>query len=160
LTRLHVGDAAPDFDLTDQEGTSWRLKDLSGKRVILYFYPADDTAGCTTQACDFRDARDDLVASGYVILGVSPQNQASHDAFAHKYGLNFPLLVDERSEIARRYGAVAEDADGQATRPRVKRSTFVIDEKGTILEALYGVKARGHVDSLTDRLGLSQIGSG
>ena len=161
MTRLRAGDAAPDFDLADQTGARWRLKDLAGKRVILYFYPADDTPGCTAQACDFRDARDDLAASGYVILGVSPQNQGSHDAFARKYSLNFPLLVDDRSETARRYGAVAEKRNGHERVPRrIKRSTFVIDEKGAILEALYGVKARGHVGSLADRLGISEISSG
>ena len=148
MTRLRRGRQAPDFELHDQEGRSWRLQELRGRRVILYFYPADDTPGCTAEACDFRDARQDLADEGYVVLGVSPQNEASHDAFARKYGLNFPLLVDEDRETGKAYGVVA----GEGRRPKYTRSTFVIDEQGNIVEALYGVNARGHVSSLRDLL--------
>lgn len=145
---LSPGDPAPDFDLADGDGRRWRLADLRGGRVILYFYPADDTPGCTTQACDFRDAQQDLTQAGYTVLGVSPQDEDSHRRFSGKYGLNFPLLVDEGVAVAQRYGAV-RDGGG------VKRSTFVIDEDGRILAGEYGVKAKEHVDRLRVELGIS-----
>lgn len=146
MTQLQPGDEAPDFSLEDADGKTWSLADLSGEKVIVYFYPADDTPGCTAQACDFRDAQADLTQSGYRVLGVSPQGAASHRRFADKYALNFPLLVDSAYDMARAYG-VAEERD-EGKKPRVQRSTFIIDEDGTLLEALYGVKARGHVESL------------
>lgn len=145
MAQLQRGDKAPDFSLEDADGTTWSLADLRGQKVIVYFYPADDTPGCTAQACDFRDAQTDLTASGYRVFGVSPQGAASHRRFSDKYSLNFPLLVDSGYTMAREYGA-AEEVEGK--RPRVKRSTFVIDEDGTLVEALYGVRAKGHVESL------------
>ena len=153
MTTLHRGDPAPGFDLEDQEGRDWRLDDLRGKRVILYFYPADDTPGCTAQACDFRDSQSDLTRAGYVVLGVSPQDAGSHQAFAHKYGLNFPLLIDADLAVARAYGAVADERGFSNDVPLdVLRSTFVIDDEGRVEEALYGVKARGHVAGLKELL--------
>jgi thioredoxin-dependent peroxiredoxin len=146
MTELRRGDKAPDFTLEDGDGTTWSLADLRGQKVIVYFYPADDTPGCTAQACDFRDAQTDLAQSGYRVFGVSPQGAASHRRFSDKYGLNFPLLVDSDYAMARAYGVAEESAEGK--KPRIKRSTFVIDEDGTLLEARYGVKARGHVESL------------
>jgi peroxiredoxin Q/BCP len=139
---------APDFEAKDTDGTTWRLADLRGRKVILYFYPADDTPGCTREACDFRDSYEDLRNAGYVLLGASPQGAASHAAFASKYDLNFPLLVDEDTALARAYGVVGEYGDYEGVPLRVKRSTFVIDEEGTIEQALYGVNARGHVGEL------------
>ena len=97
---LSKGDRAPEFDLLDGTGKRWRLSDLRGQRVILYFYPADDTPGCTAQACDFRDSAPDLQAAGYLVLGVSPQGAESHQAFAGRYSLNFPLLIDEDHAVA------------------------------------------------------------
>lgn len=145
MAQLQPGDAAPDFSLEDADGTTWRLADLRGQKVIVYFYPADDTPGCTAQACDFRDAQTDLTDAGYRVFGVSPQGAASHRRFTGKYSLNFPLLVDSDYTMARDYG-VAEDREGK--KPRIVRSTFVIDEDGTLAEARYGVSARGHVASL------------
>lgn len=151
---LSERDPAPDFELQDGDGKTWRLSDLRGKRVILYFYPADDTPGCTAQACDFRDSFGDLQAAGYVVLGVSPQGADSHRAFADKYSLNFPLLVDEDHAVAERYGVWGENKFYKNIFLGVKRSTFVIDEQGLIQEAQYGVKARGHVERLRASLGL------
>lgn len=155
MTALRPGDAAPDFELADAEGRVWRLSDLRGTKVVLYFYPADDTPGCTAQACDFRDAHDDFQAGGFVVLGVSPQGADSHRAFSRKFGLGFPLLIDAdfaaadaygvKREEPGRYGAVALD---------LRRCTFVVDEAGRIESALYDVRARGHVEGLKQLLAL------
>lgn len=145
MAQLLQGDKAPDFTLEDGDGTTWNLADLRGQKVIVYFYPADDTPGCTAQACDFRDAQTELTGAGYKVFGVSPQGAASHRRFSDKYSLNFPLLIDSDYTMAHDYG-VAEEREGK--KPRIKRSTFVIDEDGTLLEARYGVGARGHVASL------------
>ena len=153
---LQEGDDAPDFDLEDGEGKRWRLGDLRGQKVILYFYPADDTPGCTVQACDFRDAQADLKKAGYVVLGVSPQGAASHQKFASKYSLNFPLLVDTDTKVANAYGAFKDDgAKWEGIPLKIKRSTFVIGEDGKIEQALYGVKAKGHVDMLQESISAS-----
>lgn len=147
--------AAPDFDLPDADGKLWSLKDLHGKRVVLYFYPIDDTPGCTAEACDFRDARDDFAKRGYEVLGVSPQDADSHTAFAAKYRLNFPLLVDADMRAAKAYGAISDEGREYKGMPiEVKRSTFVIDEEGRIESAEYGVKARGHVGRLQEQFQL------
>jgi peroxiredoxin Q/BCP len=149
---LRPGDPAPDFELKDGDGRTWKLSMLRGERLIIYFYPEDDTPSCTIQACDFRDAREDFARAGYMILGMSPQNAASHRAFAGKFGLNFPLLVDERSETARAFGAVRPQRGDDDAPPAVVRSTFVVDENGDIVEAIYGVKAKGHLQKLRDKL--------
>ena len=153
MTKLKTGDEAPHFKLSDGEGRVWDLPELKGQKVILYFYPADDTPGCTVQACDFRDSQAEFKESGYVVLGVSPQGAESHTQFTNKYSLNFPLLVDEDREVAVAYG-VADDGGGlfKGIALKVKRSTFVIDEQGNIEQALYGVKAKGHVDALKESL--------
>jgi peroxiredoxin Q/BCP len=148
MTTLTIGAPAPDFELEDGDGKVWRLADLRGQRVIVYFYPIDDTPGCTVQACDFRDAHDVFAKADYVVLGISPQDASSHRAFAAKYGLNFPLLIDDDLAVARKYGAFEERGDYQGMPLVITRSTFVIDEDGIIVEALYGVTAAGHVDML------------
>ncbi len=146
MAQLQRGDKAPDFSLEDADGTTWRLVDLRGQNVIVYFYPADDTPGCTAEACAFRDRQPDLDEAGYRVFGVSPQGASSHRRFSEKYSLNFPLLVDSDYAMARAYG-VAEDRE-EGKKPRIVRSTFVIDEDGTLVEAQYGVRAKGHVESL------------
>ena len=156
MTRLLQGDAAPAFELKDADGKTWRLTNLKGHKIVLYFYPADDTPGCTVQACEFRDGIDEWVKAGYVVLGVSPQGAGSKRAFIDKYGLNFPLLIDEGAEVTRRYGAYKERGDWEGIPLVVDRSTFVIDEGGVIEHALYGVQARGHRDMLKQLL---QVGS-
>jgi peroxiredoxin Q/BCP len=151
---LSKGDPAPDFELQDADGKTWRLPDLRGQKVILYFYPADDTPGCTAEGCDFRDSFSDLQAAGYLVLGVSPQGADSHQAFARKYSLNFPLLMDEDHSVAARYGAWGENKFYKNIFLGIKRSTFVINEHGLIEQAQYGVKAKGHVQRLRDALGV------
>ena len=152
---LQQGDEAPEFALQDGEGKTWTLSELKGQKVILYFYPADDTPGCTKESCDFRDASADLREAGYTVLGVSPQGAESHKKFASKYSLNFPLLVDDKLEATQAYGAFKELGNYKDIPIRVKRSTFVINEEGRIEVAEYGVKAEGHVERLRDKLGVS-----
>lgn len=152
--RLEPGDAAPDFELRDGKGKEWRLRELRGHQVILYFYPADDTPGCTAQACDFRDAHEELEEAGYSVLGVSPQDQTSHRAFSAKYRLNFPLLVDGDHAVAERYGAWGKRDSGGRNRVGVIRSTFVISDDGVISRAEYGVDARQNVAGLKELLGI------
>ena len=145
---LTEGERAPEFEMLDEAGKIWRLSDLRGKKVILYFYPIDDTPGCTVEACDFRDSHQELVDAGYTVLGVSPQGRTSKRAFIEKYSLNFPLLIDEGADVAKAYEVFRDYGmfEGQAV--LIKRSTFVIDEEGRIARAMYGVQAPGHVDSL------------
>jgi thioredoxin-dependent peroxiredoxin len=152
VTQLKAGDPAPDFGLNDAEGNPWKLSDQRGRKVIVYFYPADDTPGCTREACDFRDSRARLQQAGYEVVGLSPQNEESHAAFSTKYSLNFPLLVDTDNKVAKAFGVVEPDAgdDGNIVLPA--RSTFVIDENGNVEQALYGVSSRGHVETLTGTL--------
>lgn len=153
MTRLVKGDEAPDFELKDGEGHSWRLADHRGQKLIVYFYPADDTPGCTSEACDFRDAQEDLREAGYEVVGISPQDETSHRSFSSRYALNFPLLVDDRFTVAEMYGARAETESSWHDIPlKVTRSTFVIDEDGRVVEALYGVRGKGHVGSLREAL--------
>lgn len=103
---LEKGMEAPPFDLEDADGKAWRLADLRGTKVVLFFYPADDTPGCTAEACDFRDSRQVFADDGYVVLGVSPQGAESHRAFTDKFALNFPLLIDDDLSVARVYAEV------------------------------------------------------
>ena len=151
---LQEGDAAPDFEMKDATGKTWSLSGLKGQKVILYFYPADDTPGCTTESCDFRDSSADLSAAGYTVFGVSPQGAESHERFANKYSLNFPLLIDEDLAATRAFGAYKDLGEYKDIPIRVKRSTFVIDEEGRIAVAEYGVKAAGHVERLRQKLGV------
>jgi peroxiredoxin Q/BCP len=152
---LERGDQAPNFELYDQEGNDWRLKDLQGLKVVLYFYPADDTPGCTRESCDFRDSYSEFQKAGYLVLGLSPQDTASKKAFAEKYKLPFPLLADEGAEVAKAYDVFADGGLTWGETPLVvKRSTFVIDEEGRIEQALYGVSSKRHVGELKELLGV------
>jgi thioredoxin-dependent peroxiredoxin len=146
--KLKAGDDAPDFEAQDADGTTWRLRDLRGKKVVLYFYPADDTPGCTREACDFRDSQNDFTDAGYIVLGASPQGAESHKGFSAKYHLNFPLLVDEDMALAKKYGTAGVFGKFENIPLMVQRSTFVIGENGQIEQALYGVGSRSHVDEL------------
>jgi thioredoxin-dependent peroxiredoxin len=154
MPKLEAGDAAPELDVKDAEGKTWTLADLAGKRAIIYFYPADDTPGCTAQACDFRDSQRPLQDANYTVLGVSPQGADSHHKFADKYSLNFPLLIDEDHAMSERYGVWGEQKRYGLTYQGISRSTFVIDEQGNIELAQYGVKAKGHVGRLREQLGV------
>lgn len=152
--RLSAGDPAPAFTLTDQDGASVSLADFAGQRVILYFYPAAMTPGCTTQACDFRDNLSSLAGAGYVVLGVSKDSVEKLKAFQEEDGLTFPLLSDTDLAVHHAYGAYGEKNSYGRIVTGVLRSTFVIDETGTITLARYNVKATGHVKTLRKALGL------
>ena len=152
--RLAPGDEAPDFTLTTDSGDTVALKDLRGKRVVLYAYPAAMTPGCTTQACDFRDSLASLAAAGYAVLGISPDKPAKLAQFKERDALTFPLLSDPDRAVLTAYGAYGEKQMYGKTVTGVIRSTFVIDEKGRIERALYNVKATGHVAKLRRELGI------
>ena len=154
MTELKVGDKAPDFHMEDQDGKTWRLSDLRGRKVLLYFYPADETRGCTAQASGFRDSMDAFGGAGYQVFGVSPQDGRSHRSFADNHNLNFPLLVDEGGRVAQAYGVWAELGSGENSSMGNKRSTFVIDEDGVLTGVEYGVDWRGSVDRLRESLAL------
>lgn len=150
--RLVPGDTAPSFTLPDADGTTVSLADFAGKRVILYFYPAAMTPGCTTQACDFRDNLGSLQAAGYTVLGISKDDPATLKTFEERDHLTFPLLSDEDLTVHNAYGAYGEKNSYGRIVTGVLRSTFVIGEDGRVVEALYNVKATGHVASLRKRL--------
>jgi peroxiredoxin Q/BCP len=151
---LSNGTAAPEFALADKDGNSISLSDYRGKKVILYFYPAASTPGCTTQACDFRDNMASLQSAGYVVLGISKDKGATLQKFAAEENLSFPLLSDPDLAVHNAYGTYGEKSMYGKTVMGVIRSTFVIDENGMLTHALYNVKATGHVASLKAKLGL------
>ncbi|HEY1639701.1 MAG TPA: thioredoxin-dependent thiol peroxidase [Streptosporangiaceae bacterium] len=152
--RLAPGDPAPDFTLSDADGNQVSLAGLRGQRVIIYFYPAAMTPGCTKQACDFRDSKADLTGAGFTVLGISPDSPAKLARFRDKEGLTFPLLSDPDRAVLQAYGAYGEKTMYGRTSVGVIRSTFVIDADGKIEQALYGVKATGHVGRLRKELGV------
>jgi peroxiredoxin Q/BCP len=153
-TRLEAGNTAPSFTLPDQDGKDISLSDFAGQKVILYFYPAASTPGCTKQACDFRDNLGSLEKSGYVVLGVSKDSLAKLKKFEDAESLTFPLLSDPELTVHNAYGTYGEKSMYGKTVMGVIRSTFVIDEQGKIELALYNVKATGHVEALKKKLGL------
>jgi len=155
VTNLEKGDIAPDFTLIDQDEHPVSLGDFRGRRVILYFYPAAQTPGCTTQACDFRDSLASLQGAGYTVLGISRDTPEKLRAFRDSDGLTFPLLSDADHAVHEAYGAWGEKQNYGKTVTGVLRSTFVVDEEGKIVEAMYNVKATGHVARLRKTLGLA-----
>jgi thioredoxin-dependent peroxiredoxin len=152
--RLAPGDLAPDFTLPDSGGEDVSLSSLRGQQVIIYFYPAAMTPGCTKQACDFRDSRSDLSGAGYAVLGISPDSPAKLAKFAEKEGLTFPLLSDPDRKVLEAYGAYGEKMMYGKKSVGVIRSTFVIGADGRVEKAYYGVKATGHVARLRKELGV------
>jgi peroxiredoxin Q/BCP len=152
--RLSAGDAAPDFSLPTDSGDRLTLKDLRGRKVVLYAYPAAMTPGCTTQACDFRDSLGSLQAAGYEVVGISPDSPAKLAKFRERDAITFPLVSDEDKSVLTAYGAWGEKKLYGKTVTGVLRSTFVIDEDGTIERAMYNVKATGHVAKLRRDLGI------
>jgi len=152
--RLAPGDLAPDFTLPDANGREVTLSSLRGQRVIIYFYPAAMTPGCTKEACDFRDSRSELSDAGFTVLGISPDAPAKLARFAEKEGLTFPLLADPGRAVLAAYGAYGEKMLYGKKSVGVIRSTFVIGADGRIENAYYGVKATGHVARLRKELGV------
>lgn len=141
---LAAGDAAPDFQLPDQDGTIHRLADYAGRIVVLYFYPRDDTPGCTKQACSFRDTLEEIGAEGAVILGVSVDSAESHRQFRKKHGLNFPLLVDEGAAVASVYGAWGEKTLYGRTSIGMTRATCIIGPDGRLAKVWKRARAAEH----------------
>lgn len=141
---IKEGNAAPDFTATNTTGDTIRLKDLRGKKVVLYFYPKDDTPGCTKEACSFRDAFSKFTKQGIEVIGVSTDSEASHQKFTTKYKLPFTLLADTDHSIADAYGAYGEKKFMGRTYMGVKRMTFLIDEKGKIRKVFEKVKPEEH----------------
>jgi len=147
---IEAGKKAPGFTLPDQDGKPVRLEDFRGRKVVLYFYPKDDTSGCTTQACSLRDRIGEFDARGAVVLGVSPDSPASHTKFREKYGLNFTLLADEDHATADAYGTWQEKSLYGRKYWGVARTTFVIDGDGRIEQVLEKVKPAGHTDQVLE----------
>jgi peroxiredoxin Q/BCP len=152
--RLAPGDPAPDFTLTDADGNEVSLSSFLGQRVIVYFYPAAMTPGCTTQACDFRDSLSSLAAAGFAVLGISPDSPAKLAKFRDRDGLTFPLLSDPDHKVLEAYGAYGEKMLYGKKSVGVIRSTFVVGPDGRIEQAQYAVKATGHVARLRKELGV------
>ena len=151
--RLAPGDPAPDFTLPDADGHPVSLSSFRGQRVIVYFYPAALTPGCTKEACDFRDNLADLNAQSVAVLGISPDQPSKLAKFRDKEGLTFPLLSDPDHAVLEAYGAYGEKVLYGKKTVGVIRSTFVIDPEGAIEKAMYGVKATGHVARLLTEIG-------
>lgn len=146
------GDAAPDFALPDADGTMHRLAEQRGRWIVVYFYPEDDTPGCTVEACAFRDANDDLLAAGAAVWGISPDDAASHGRFREKLHLNFPLLSDVDHAVTAAYGTWVEKTKDGRTYMGVQRATFLVDPDGTIVQAWPKVKAEGHAEEVVAAL--------
>ena len=152
--RLSVGDKAPDFTLSDDTGSSVTLSDLRGRKVVVYFYPAAMTPGCTKQACDFTDSLDSLRAHGYEVLGISPDKPEKLAKFRERDGLTITLLSDPEKKVMQEYGAFGEKMMYGKKVTGVIRSTLVVDEDGVVSLAQYNVKATGHVAKLRRDLGI------
>ncbi|HEX6900854.1 MAG TPA: thioredoxin-dependent thiol peroxidase [Thermoanaerobaculia bacterium] len=149
---VEEGESAPDFSLSDDNGRQVKLSDFRGSPVVLYFYPQDDTPGCTKEACAFRDRSAELQAKGAVVLGVSPDDVASHGQFRDKYSLNFPLLADAGHKVAERYGAWREKNMYGKVTLGIQRSTFLIDGDGKVRKLWKKVNVDGHDEQVLKAL--------
>ncbi len=147
-----VGDKAPEFSLPDQHGKPVALKSLKGKQLVLYFYPKDDTPGCTKESCDFRDVESQIVRAGATILGVSLDGKESHQKFIKKFGLPFSLLSDEDAAVSKAYGVYKEKSMYGKKYWGIERSTFVIDPDGKVKAVFRKVKVDGHADEVLKAL--------
>ena len=152
MPRLATGDKAPAFTLKDHDGNNVSLKDFAGARVVLYFYPADDTPGCTKEACQFNDELASFRSLDVQIIGISPDGAEKHQAFRAKYGLNFVLLSDPDKKVMEKYEAFGEKMMYGKKVQGVIRSTFVIGPKGTVERAYYNVRADGHAQKVLQGL--------
>jgi thioredoxin-dependent peroxiredoxin len=149
---LNIGDKAPDFTLTTDEGRALSLHSLQGKKVVLYFYPKDNTPGCTREACDFRDSFAQLTHHNIVVLGISRDTATKHQKFKEKYALPFTLLADENGDVCEQYGIINKKSLFGKTFLGIQRSTFLIDEAGIIRAIWRKVKVNGHVKQILDCL--------
>ena len=157
-TLVEPGKAAPAFTLTDQSGEKHRLSQYKGRWVVLYFYPKDNTPGCTTEACDFRDAQAQLTRRDAVVLGISPDGEASKAKFAGKYDLNFPVLADEGAAVCGKYGVWQEKSMYGKSYMGVVRTTYLIDPSGKVAQRFDKVKVKGHADQVLAALDAAQAG--
>jgi len=148
MTPLTEGQPAPLFEGPDQNGNIVRLSDYLGKKVILYFYPKDNTPGCTAEACSLRDGNNDLLKEGFSVIGISPDNEKSHKNFASKFDLPFPLVADPEKKILMAYGAYGEKLMYGKPVIGVLRSTFIIDEKGIIIKIIKKVDTKDHATQI------------
>jgi peroxiredoxin Q/BCP len=155
---IEEGKPAPDFELPSDSGETVKLSDLRGKPVVLYFYPKDDTPGCTTQACGIRDAYGEFERAGAVVLGISPDDEKSHVKFRAKHDLPFTLLADTEKEVANAYGVWGEKSYMGRKYMGVRRSTFVIGRDGTVTKVMHDVKPATHADDVLAALGASADG--
>jgi thioredoxin-dependent peroxiredoxin len=155
MTQLKEGASAPVFSGKDQDGKSISLADYKGKKVILYFYPKDDTPGCTAEACNLRDNYEGLLSRGFAIIGVSPDSEKSHVKFKTKYTLPFSLIADPDSTIIKAYGAWGEKKMYGRSYMGVLRTTYVIDEKGKILKIFTKVDTQNHTQQILTELGIN-----
>lgn len=151
MVDLQAGDEAPAFKAQDETGRTWSLDELRGRPVVLYFYPKDDTSGCTKEACSFRDSMDRVAGAGAVVLGVSRDDAESHRAFKGKHGLNFPLLVDE-GDLSEAYGTWVEKKMYGRTFMGLQRATFLIGPDGKLARVWPKVRVDGHVDEVLEAL--------
>ena len=149
---VEEGKPAPDFELTTDAGERVKLSDFRGRPVVLYFYPKDDTSGCTKEACGFRDVYSEFEQRGAVVLGVSPDDEASHVRFKEKYSLPFTLLADPDHKVAEAYGVWVERNYAGRKYMGISRSTFVIDADGKLVKAMHNVKPDGHPDKVLQAL--------
>jgi peroxiredoxin Q/BCP len=149
---VEEGKEAPDFELTSDSGDRVRLSQFRGQPVVLYFYPKDDTPGCTKQACAIRDSYDDFAETGAVVLGVSPDEESSHVKFKEKYGLPFTLLADPDHVVSEQYGVWGERKYMGRTYMGIERSTFLIDEEGRVVKVMRRVKPDTHAELVLDAL--------
>ncbi|MBI1248904.1 thioredoxin-dependent thiol peroxidase [bacterium] len=149
---VEEGAKAPSFTMTADDGTKVKLSDLKGSIVVLYFYPKDDTPGCTKEACAFRDRQSDLVKHGVKVLGVSPDDKESHVKFRDKYQLNFPLLVDKDHKVAEKYGAWREKNMYGKVSMGIQRSTFLIDADGKVAKVWKRVSVDGHDSKILEEV--------
>jgi thioredoxin-dependent peroxiredoxin len=154
MGKLVEGDKAPDFKGTNQNGETISLEGFRGKKLILYFYPKDDTPGCTAEACNLNDNYEYWISKGYEVVGVSPDNETSHRKFINKYGLKFNLIADTEKKILQDYGVWGEKINYGKTYMGVLRTTFVIDEKGKIEKIFAKVDTKEHTDQITKELSI------
>lgn len=152
MTTLNEGDKAPDIVAKDQEGNTWKLADQKGKKVILYFYPRDNTPGCTAEACDFRDNYQSLTKQGFEVVGVSNDDEKSHQKFITKFDLPFTLLADTDKKIVNDYGVYGEKKFMGRTFDGIHRTTFIIDEHGKIEKIIKKVKTKEASQQVLDEL--------
>ena len=155
MEQISGGAMAPQFTGKDQDGRNVSLKDFKGKKVILYFYPKDDTPGCTAEACNLRDNYDDLLSRGFAIIGVSPDDEKSHGKFRTKFDLPFSLIADPEKTIIKAYGAWGEKSMYGKTYEGVLRTTFVIDESGKIQKIISKVNTGDHTKQILELLGIN-----